>query len=120
MYTLIRGVGHVLAKIAGYTLNSSRNSENDIDGVMEKILKQSYLPLTFEKFFAIYMMWYDDELVKKFHGEVFPTILNRELGEDVVSVCMSGYLHSAPHRVIAVINKNYLDSEQVKEQRSII
>ena len=46
--------------------------------------------------------------------------LNRELGEDVVSVCMSGYLHSAPHRVIAVINKNYLDSEQVKEQRSII
>ena len=48
---------------------------------MQKILKQSYQPLTFERFFAVYMMWYDDELVKKFHGEVFPSILNRELGE---------------------------------------
>ena len=48
---------------------------------MQKILKQSYQPLTFERFFAVYMMWYDDELVKKFHGEVFPGLLTRELGE---------------------------------------
>ena len=48
---------------------------------MLKILKQSYQPLTFERFFAVYMMWYDDELVRKFHGEVFPSLLTRELGE---------------------------------------
>ena len=48
---------------------------------MQKILKQSYQPLTFERFFAIYMMWYEDETVRKFHGEVFPSILTRELGE---------------------------------------
>ena len=58
-----------------------KNSENDIDGVMLKILKQSYQPLTFERFFAVYMMWYDDELVRKFHGEVFPSLLTKELGE---------------------------------------
>ena len=52
-------------------------------------------------------MWYEDETVRKFHGEVFPSILTRELGEveegklfPRLDLCLKPYSFSSPDQTL--------------------